>query len=288
MTKNKNQTAWAIGVDIGGTGIKVGLADVARGRLVFKRIRVLTPQPSTPDAVLAALGTALDELHRAIVEDEALLPTIAQARTLPVGVAFPGVMKGGIVSFTGNLGPEWPGFDLSAGLAEVVGRSVPYLNDADAAGLAELTYGAGRDWKHGTVLMTTLGTGIGTALFTDGKLYPDSELGHIEIDGQDAETRAAQSAREREGLTFAQWAQRLQRYYDRIEHVLNPDYIIVGGGVSKQWEEFLPLLNTRATMVPADLRNRAGIIGAALAAATGGKLKAKVPKALGKHKESAR
>lgn len=281
MTK-KGAPAYAVGVDIGGTGIKVGLVDVAAGSLAMKRVRMLTPKPSTPESVIRVLGDALDEVYRRAVDDKGIVASTDEARALPVGVAFPGVMKGGIVSFTGNMGPDWPGFDLAGALRGLVGRDVPFLNDADAAGLAEVVYGAGRKWKRDTILVTTLGTGIGTALFTDGHLYPYSELGHIEMNGFDAERQAAQSAREREELTFPVWAQRLQQYYALIEHVLNPDHIIVGGGVSKQWEEFLPLITTTAEMVPAALRNEAGIVGAALVAANGGKLRARVPKGLRK------
>jgi polyphosphate glucokinase len=268
----------AIGIDIGGTGIKAGLVDVARGRLVGKRARVDTPQPATPAAVEQSLRAALAALQSQTVAEYGA-DRAPRLDRLPAGTAFPGVVKEGVVGYAPNLDPSW----IGAHLGELAGRLTGcshVLNDADAAGLAEMAYGAGRRFRRGTVVITTLGTGIGTALFTAGRLFPFSELGHIELDGAEAEAVAARSVAVREGLDFPAWAQRLQRYYAELEKILNPDAFIVGGGVSKRHAEFLPLIHTNAALIPAQLRNEAGIVGAALFAAHGGKPKAGVPKRL--------
>ncbi|MGY1814852.1 polyphosphate--glucose phosphotransferase [Blastococcus sp. SYSU D00820] len=238
------------GVDIGGSGIKGCLVDLAEGRLVGERVRIETPQPSLPDPVCAVVA----EIVRTF------------GWTERVGVTFPGVLKHGVAHTAANVDKSWLGTNLAAGVEALVPGTVQTLNDADAAGIAEMRYGAGRD-ERGVVLMLTFGTGIGSALFTDGVLVPNTEFGHIQVDGEDGERRASASAREREGLSYPDWAKRVDRYLDVLEAGVWPDLIIVGGGVSKKAEKWVPLLSTRTRVVPAALQNDAGIVGAALAAA---------------------
>ncbi len=187
---------------------------------------------------------------------------------VPLGITLPAVVDRGVVRSAANIDRAWIDLDADQLFSERLGRPVHLVNDADAAGVAELHYGAARG-QRGLVVLTTLGTGIGTALIMDGVLVPNTELGHLEIDGHDAETRAAESVRDREGLDWEQWAERLQAYYSHLEALIRPDLIVVGGGVSKQADRFLPLLDLRAEIVPAKLRNKAGIIGAAHLAARG-------------------
>lgn len=197
-----------------------------------------------------------------------LVDSFDVAHKAPIGIAFPAPIDHGVVRFIANLDQSWKGVNLPKLVHTTTGREVVAVNDADAAGVAEQRYGAAQG-VEGTVLVVTLGTGIGSALIVDGKLVPNTELGHLEIDGYDAEKRAADSAREREDLSYAEWAERLQRYFETVEMLLSPDLIVVGGGVSKKYAEFLPLLNLRAPIVPAKLRNAAGIVGAASLAADG-------------------
>lgn len=247
MSTSKKSKNVAIGIDVGGTGIKGAPVDLATGEFVADRVRIETPEHSTPDAVAGIVAQIVDSFD---------LPDA------PVGVAFPGPIKRGVVTFIANLDESWTGTNLPEVIHTATGRHVAAVNDADAAGYGELHFGAARN-TDGVVLVATLGTGIGSALFVDGKLLPNTELGHLEIDGHDAETRASTLAREREGLSYAQWAPRLQRYFSVVENLLSPDLIVIGGGVSKSWEKFIPLLHLRAPVVPASLRNRAGIVGAA-------------------------
>lgn len=242
----------AFGIDIGGSGIKGAPVDLATGEFTADRVRVPTPGVSTPAAVTAVI--------RELVEGFEL------PEGTPVGVAFPGPIHHGRITFIANLDESWAGVDLDQMLAAELERSIRAVNDADAAGYGEALYGAARD-TQGTILVTTLGTGIGSALIVDGTLVPNTELGHLEIDGFDAESRAADSARTREDLSFSQWAERLQRYYQTVEMLFSPDLIVVGGGVSKHHAQFLPLLELNTPIVPAVLRNRAGIVGAAALAA---------------------
>ncbi|SFT94586.1 polyphosphate glucokinase [Geodermatophilus amargosae] len=238
------------GVDIGGSGIKGCPVDLEAGVLVGERVRVETPQPSTPEAVyevVAGIVTSFGWTGR-------------------IGVTYPGVMKRGVAHTAANMDKGWIGTDVDAGLTALVPGTVETLNDADAAGLAEMRYGAGRD-QDGVVLMLTFGTGIGSALFYDGRLVPNTEFGHIQVDGEDGERRASAAAREREDLSYPQWAARVDRYLDVLEAGVWPDLIIVGGGVSKKAHKWVPLLSTRTPVVPAQLQNDAGIVGAALAAA---------------------
>jgi polyphosphate glucokinase len=238
------------GVDIGGSGIKGCLVDLEAGALVGERLRVETPQPSLPASVydvVAGIVTSFGWTGR-------------------IGVTYPGVMKRGVAHTAANMDKSWIGTDVDAGLTALVPGTVETLNDADAAGLAEMRYGAGRD-QDGVVLMLTFGTGIGSALFYDGRLVPNTEFGHIQVDGEDGERRASAAAREREDLSYPEWAARVDRYLDVLEAGVWPDLIIVGGGVSKKAHKWVPLLTTRTPVVPAQLQNDAGIVGAALAAA---------------------
>jgi len=245
-------TDLAFGIDIGGSGIKGAPVDLATGEYAEKRTRIPTPQPSTPQAVADVLAQLVDGYH--LADD------------VPIGVAFPAPMQHGVVRSMANLDRSWTGVDLPALVQRATGRHVAAVNDADAAGVGEVRYGAARDTR-GVVLVATLGTGIGSALVVDGVLVPNTELGHLEIDGYDAESRAADSAREREDLSWDDWAERLQRYFGVVEDLLSPDLIVVGGGVSKHHEKYLPQLHLRAPIVPAQLRNAAGIVGAAALAA---------------------
>jgi polyphosphate glucokinase len=239
-----------IGVDIGGTGIKAGVVDSRRGVLVGERLRVLTPQPATPEAVVAATAE--------------LVATLGPTQG-PIGVGVPGPIVGGRVMMMANMDESWVGEPASERFSAAIGRPVTVLNDADAAAVAEMRFGAGRGVR-GTVLVLTLGTGIGSALFVDGVLVPNLELGHIEIRGKDAERRASAGARERRGLSWVDWAPYLDEYLDRIDQLIWPDLIILGGGISKRADKFVPLLSARPPVVPAALRNEAGIVGAALRA----------------------
>jgi polyphosphate glucokinase len=237
------------GIDIGGSGIKGAPADLREGALASKRYRVPTPARSTPEAVAACVAEVLE--HFAV-------PT-----TTPIGITFPGIIQHGVVLSSANLHKSWIGTDLAALVRHTTGHEASVVNDADAAGFAEVRYGAALG-QAGVVLVLTLGTGIGSALINDGRLVPNTELGHLEIDGHDAETRAASSVKDREGLSYKKWAtERLQRYFEVVEFLFSPDLFVVGGGVSKDHEKFLPLISTRAPIVPAALRNQAGIIGAA-------------------------
>jgi polyphosphate glucokinase len=240
----------SFGVDIGGSGIKGCTVDLDEGRLVGERVRIDTPQPSTPQAVYSVVSEVVATF----------------SWTGEVGVTFPGVMKKGIAHTAANVDKSWIGTDIDAALEPLLpGGEVQTLNDADAAGIAEMRYGAGRD-RSGVVLMLTFGTGIGSALFVDGHLVPNTEFGHIEVDGEDGEKRASAAAREREDLKYPDWAKRVDRFLDVLERSVWPDLIIVGGGVSKKADKWVPHLTTRTPVVAAQLLNDAGIVGAALAA----------------------
>ena len=244
----------AIGVDIGGSGIKAAPVDVVTGEVLAKRTRVPTPQPSTPAAVADAVRDLLAPM----------LPASRVAAT--VGVTVPAVVRHGVVETAANIDQGWIGTNAESLFGEALGCPVTVLNDADAAGLAEVRWGAG--FGHdGVVLMLTFGTGIGSALFVDGKLVPNTELGHLELDGKgDAERWASAGAREAAGLSFRRWAKRLQRYLTLVHHVIRPDLIVVGGGVSDEADKFLPYIDLPVPIVPATMHNLAGIVGAALVA----------------------
>jgi len=241
----------AIGIDIGGTGIKGAVVNTKKGSLIGERIRFDTPEGATPEQVIATVAEMLQQID--------------VDKDTPVGICFPAIVKDGVTLSAANVSDQWLGLKAEKLFAKTLDRKVVLINDADAAGVAEIKYGAGQERK-GLLLMVTLGTGIGTALFMNGKLIPNSELGHLEIDGVDYETMAAYSAKEREDLSFADWAKRLTKYFNQVDRLLSPDLIIVGGGISKQHEEFLPLIETKIKLVPAESKNNAGIIGAAFIA----------------------
>lgn len=242
----------ALGIDIGGTGIKLARVETGEGELLSERLRVKTPSPSTPKRVAAAVAEALEKLDW------------GGGRA---GCGFPGVVRGGVVLTAANVSKKWIGTKASVLLGEVTGAPVAMGNDADLAGLAEMRFGAGRGRENGVVLMLTFGTGIGTALFHDGSLVPNFELGHLEIDGNEAEKWASEKARLDEGLSFKAWSRRVNRYLERMHAYFWPDLIIFGGGISKKFDRFGPLLEAPCPIVPAQLRNRAGVVGAAALAA---------------------
>jgi polyphosphate glucokinase len=238
----------AIGIDIGGTGIKGALVDTKSGVLLSERLRYETPQGGSPKAIAKTLKD--------------LIAQLPGSAGLPVGICFPAVVQHGVTLSAANVSKEWIGLDADAMFEAELGREVHVLNDADAAGIAEVKFGAARGHK-GLVIVTTLGTGIGTALMFNGKLVPNAELGHLQIDGVDYESKAAYSAKERENLSWEEWAKRLQKYFSHLEALLTPDLFIVGGGVSKEHESYLPLLKLKTPIIPAENRNSAGILGAA-------------------------
>ncbi len=250
MSKKRYHKSLGFGIDIGGSGIKGAPVDLEKGELADERLRIPTPQPATPQVVAEVVATVLG--HFGWDRD--------------FGCTFPAVVQHGVVRTAAHVDEGWIGVNAHHLLRTTTGRRAVVVNDADAAGVAEVRFGAAHDYA-GVVLVSTLGTGIGSALVVGGRLWPNTELGHLEIDGQDAETGAADSARERENLTWEQWAQRLTRYYARVEALLWPDLIVVGGGVSRKSSKWLPHVRTRAPIVPATLLNEAGIIGAALLAA---------------------
>jgi polyphosphate glucokinase len=238
------------GVDIGGSGIKGARVDLKTGELVGERNKILTPRPATPESVVPVV----DQLVR------------QAGWTGAYGCTFPGIVKHGVLHSAANLDGPWVGTDLEKLLESVSGVDVAVLNDADAAGLAEVRFGAAKD-RLGTVLVTTLGTGIGSALVHDGVLVPNTELGHLILHGDSAEKYAAASIKEKTGLPYKQWAKRLQEYYSHVAFLMSPDVIVVGGGISRKSDKFLPLLDLPCEIVPAVLKNTAGIVGAAMAAA---------------------
>jgi len=244
----------AIGIDIGGTGIKGGIVDLDKGELVSDRVKVPTPDGGKPNDIIDAVVAMIDGFGSA-------------ANGLPVGVCFPAIILDGRTMSAANVSKKWVGLEAEKLFEKALGRDIVFINDADAAAVAEARYGAAKGIR-GLVILSTLGTGIGSGLLYNGVLIPNAELGHIEIDGKDAESRASYSAKERDDLDWAHWAKRLQRYYETLDFLLSPELIVVGGGVSKEYEQFLPLLKLRPKIVPAVLRNNAGILGAAWTAQT--------------------
>jgi polyphosphate glucokinase len=237
-----------LGIDVGGSGIKGAPVDTKTGRLLAARIRVATPQPATPRAVARAVASIVERF----------------AWKGPVGCALPAAVKDGRVRTAANISRSWLGVDARGLLGHVTKRQLVAINDADAAGYAEMTFGAGRR-RSGLVIMVTLGTGIGSALFINGHLVPNTELGHLILRGRDAETWAAASVREKKDLGWKKWSRRVDAYLHLLQRYFWPDLFIVGGGVSKKWRRFLPYLTLAVPVVPAKLKNDAGIIGAALA-----------------------
>ncbi|HET9667361.1 MAG TPA: ROK family protein [Desertimonas sp.] len=242
-------TGVKLGIDIGGTGIKGAPVDLEKGELTTERFRLLTPKPATPEAVAKTVAEVVKHFGY-------------EGR---VGCTFPAVVKHGVVHTASNVDKSWIGTDARAAFEEATGCTFSITNDADCAGVAEMQFGAGAG-RMGVVIVATLGTGIGTAVFHDGKLLPNTELGHIEIRGKDAEDRAADSVREAKKLDWKQWAKRVDEYLDQLERLMWPDLVIIGGGVSKKGEKFIPLLTPRCEIVAAKLLNEAGIVGAALTA----------------------
>ncbi len=236
------------GIDVGGSGIKGAPVDTQTGELLAERTRIKTPKPATPEAILA---TSVEVVRRSGWDG-------------PVGCGFPAVIKDGVVRTAANIDKRAIGFDMQGRLEQDLGTPVRVINDGDAAGLAEMRWGAGRT-VDGVVLMLTLGTGIGTSLFVEGRLVPNTELGHLEIRGKDAEHRASDGARKRDDLSWKDYAERLDEYLHKIEDLLWPDLIVVGGGISKKSEKFFPHLTARTKIVAAEMLNEAGIAGAALA-----------------------
>lgn len=239
-----------LGIDIGGSGIKGAIVDVVQGTFVSERLRLPTPQPTRPEPVSQAVATLVRQL----------------AWHGPIGCTFPAIMKRGIVYSAANVDSAWIGTNVQTLFAMATGCPIALLNDADAAGLAESTLGAARGQK-GVVLVPTFGTGIGSALLIDGRLVPNTELGHLIMRMQTAEAHASDRTRKHQRLGWKRWARRLDTLLAHLERLFAPDLFVVGGGVSKHDQHFLPLLTIRTPIVPAILRNRAGIIGAALAAA---------------------
>lgn len=250
----------AIGIDIGGTGMKGGVVDTRTGNLVGERFRIPTPQPATPEACATVVREIVDELQGR---------ELAPAPDSAIGIDFPAVVKNGVTLSAANVDETWIGANLEGIMSAALdGRKVYALNDADAAGLAEAIYGQGRD-KPGLIAVITLGTGIGSALIINGQLVPNTELGHLEIDGHDAETQASARARETHELSWKKYGKRLHRYFTHVEMLFTPDLFIIGGGISKNPEKFLPYFeeDVRTPIVMAELRNNAGIVGAAVWAA---------------------
>jgi polyphosphate glucokinase len=248
----------AIGVDVGGSGIKAAVVDVATGTLTSERLRVPTPTPSTPDRISQSIG----RLVRRLVKSTEIAPDV------PVGVGLPGVAIDGRLLTAANIDPTWVDYPVAERLAKALKRPVSIVNDADAAGIAEMRFGVGAG-KRGVVIFLTLGTGVGSGVFIDGTLVPNTEFGQMEIRGRPAERRSAAAARTRRGLSWKAWATDLDEHLERIEDLMWPTLLILGGGVSKNADKYIPRLKRRAPVVPAALRNDAGIIGAAIVAAEG-------------------
>jgi polyphosphate glucokinase len=238
-----------LGIDIGGSGIKGAPVDIETGEFIAERVRIETPQPSIPNAV----GDAVAELARQFDWHG------------PIGCTFPAIMKHGVAHSAANVDKSWIGTDAQALITEKTGCPTLVINDADAAGLAEMSFGAGKG-RMGVTIMLTFGTGIGSALFLDGQLVPNTELGHLEIRGKEAEHRASARIREEKDLSWEAWAERVNEYLQRVEFLFSPDLFIIGGGVSKKYDKFFPFLNLQAEVVPAFFRNDAGILGVAYAA----------------------
>lgn len=245
-----------LGIDIGGSGIKGAPVDLATGKPISERLRIPTPKKSTPQACAEVVAKIVAHFASAIGDG-------------PVGVAVPAPVVHGVVPMMANLDSSWVDTNADELFTKELGRPVTLVNDADAAGLAEVLFGAAKG-NLGVVIVTTLGTGIGSAVVHNGRLLPNTELGHLEIDGRDAETRASARAKSREKLSYKRWTTRLQAYYAALERLFWPDLFVVGGGVSKCHDKFLPLLKLRTPIVPAKLLNQAGIVGAAAVAARSG------------------
>ncbi len=236
-----------LGIDIGGSGVKGAIVNTKKGKLITERFRIPTPQPATPDAV----AEVIKEIAGHFDWDG------------PIGAGFPGVIQQGVARTAANLDKSWIDKNLNRLFARATGCTVHVVNDADAAGMAEVKFGAGKGQK-GTIMLITVGTGLGTVVFTDGKLVPNLEFGHLLLHGADAELYASDAARSNNNLDWKTWAGRFNEYLLRIEELVWPDLIIIGGGASKVKKEFFPYLTTKAPLVSAKLMNEAGIVGAAM------------------------
>jgi polyphosphate glucokinase len=239
-----------LGIDIGGSGIKGAPVDLQTGELISPRFRIPTPNPSKPDLVADVVKQVAQHF----------------GWTGKIGCGFPSVVRKGKVYTAANVHKSWIGTDAEGLFSSISGCPTRVVNDADAAGLAEMAFGAGKGWTKGVVLLLTLGTGIGSAIFVDGRLLPNTEFGHLMIRGKDAEKRASDAARQEKKMSWVAWANRLNEYLQMMEALIGPDLIILGGGVSKEYDRFSGYLNLHADVVPAQLLNQAGIVGAALAA----------------------
>lgn len=237
-----------LGIDIGGTGIKGAPVDTETGELTAERFRIPTPHPAMPEDV----AKVVEEVTKHFQYEG------------PIGITFPAVVRGGIIKTAANVDDSWIGLEADNFFSKHLNGPVTVINDADAAGIAEMRFGAGKG-RQGVVIMLTLGTGIGSAIFNDGKLLPNSEFGHLTIRGKDAEKRASEKVREDKDLSWKKWAKRFSEYLNELEKLFSPDLIIIGGGASKKADKFLPhlKLKTDVEVVPAEMRNEAGIIGAA-------------------------
>lgn len=261
MTEDTSEVASgriAIGIDVGGSGIKAAVVDVESGRLRSERLRVATPIPATPDAIIASIA----RLVRRLAKSSGLGPAT------PVGIGLPGVAIGGVLKSAANIDSTWIDYPVVDRLTRLLKRPIFIINDADAAGIAEMRFGGGKA-ESGVVIFLTLGTGVGSGTFNDGVLVPNTEFGQMEIRGRAAEKRSAASARVKRGLSWKAWAADLDEHLDRIHQLMWPRLIILGGGVSKSADRFVPRLTVRCPVIPAQLRNDAGIIGAAIIAAEG-------------------
>ncbi|MEJ2470073.1 MAG: ROK family protein [Desulfuromonadales bacterium] len=238
-----------LGIDIGGSGIKGAPVDIESGALSDDRLRLATPQPATPEAVAATIGNLIQHFNW----------------QGPVGCGLPAAIQNGIARTAANIDPAWIDLDTEQFLSRKTGLGITVINDADAAGLAEMRFGAGRQ-RDGTVLLITVGTGLGSALFRGGVLVPNTELGHLDLNGQVAEHYASAATRERLGLSYKKWAKRFDMYLQQLQELFWPDLFIIGGGISKKHAKFFPYLTVKTEVLPADLRNEAGIVGSALAA----------------------
>jgi polyphosphate glucokinase len=264
MANDLRSADLAIGIDFGGSGIKGAIVNVRTGEFVGDRVRIPTPQPSVPREVIAVMDTLV---RRLLEQFEAAGHGVGDSvlGQMPVGVGVPAATKHGTVLTAANIDSAWIGFQAEREMDLAMGRTVAVGNDADVAGLAEMRFGAGKG-QQGTVIVLTIGTGMGTALFTDGQLLPNTELGHIEIDGHDAEERVAESARNRFDLSWKEWAAGFDVYLHRLERLLWPDLFILGGGASKRSDNYMQHVTVKTPVVIATLKNNAGIVGGALIA----------------------
>ncbi len=238
-----------LGIDVGGSGIKGAPVDTETGQLLAERIRIKTPKNGEPEPIAEVVKQIAGSFNWNGL----------------IGIGFPAPIKGGVAMMAANVSEKWVGTNADALFTKVTGCECTLINDADAAGLAEMTFGAGRG-QPGTVIMITLGTGIGTAIFHHGHLLPNTEFGHLEVEGEDAEFRASDAARQREELSWKKYAKRLNKYFTALEKLFWPDLFIIGGGISKESEKYLPLLTIETPVIPAQMLNQAGIVGAALGA----------------------